>query len=155
MRMVSTLGAAHVSELRRYLQQLRECLGRLDLHQTMGPGGPTAGQLAFHAAEGADFWLRHLILGAPRPRQRDLEFSEQQALEGIQESLRRALEACDLVAAGGPRADQPVDVPPSMSPGGIESWTAALALVHITAHTAEHCGHLDALASTAASTPPD
>jgi uncharacterized damage-inducible protein DinB len=148
--MVTTLDDSHLSELRRYLRQLSDALGRLDPRRIMGPGGPTAGQLAFHAAEGADFWLRHVILGAPRPRRRDLEFSDVPALEAIQQALRRALEACDLVSARGPLADQAVDVPPSMSPGGIEGWTAALALLHITAHTAEHCGHLDALASEAA-----
>lgn len=49
-------------------------------------------------------------------------------------------------ARRGPLRSRPVSVPGSMSPGNVQHRTAHFARMHITAHTGEHCGQLDAIA---------
>jgi len=129
---------ADVAELRDYLARMVELLPRLPLDARVG-GGAGVGQLAFHAAESADHWIRLRILGDPRPRDRESEFAGQPTREDVAAALRRALDACDELVSRAPELGVPSPNPPPNEPG----WTVLNCLVHATAHTAEHVGHLE------------
>jgi uncharacterized damage-inducible protein DinB len=152
------LTAPHLAELRRYLGDIRDLLSLFPLDYRWTPDGPSAGQIAFHAAEAADFWLRSVILGKGRLRDREAEFSRNPTRPEIREALDRATDACHLVEHAGPLGDQHVEVPEAFSPNSAATWTVELALIHITAHTAEHMGQLcvvrDLLSASAAGGPP-
>lgn len=122
------------TELRDYLIRVRDLLPALPLAARVG-GGATAGQLAFHAAESADWWTRQAMMGEARPRDRDSEFAGEPALEDLQAALDRALAACDDLARRCPDL--------AAVSGAAQGWTVLRALVHATAHTAEHVGHLE------------
>lgn len=127
-----------VQELRDYLARIVELLPRLPLDARVG-GGAGVGQLAFHAAESADHWIRLRMLGDARPRDRDSEFSGRPTREEVTAALGRALEACERLVDRAPELDAPSPKAPADSPG----WTVLNCLVHTTAHTAEHVGHLE------------
>ena len=125
-----------VVELRGYLAKIVDLLPRLPLEARVG-GGATVGQLAFHAAESADHWIRLRILGGERPRDRDAEFICARTPAEVEAALRRALEACDELVRRAPELD-------ALSPTAQDpAWTVLNCLVHVTAHTAEHVGHLE------------
>jgi hypothetical protein len=129
---------ADVAELRDYVARMMELLPRLDLDARVG-GGAGVGQLAFHAGESADHWIRFRMLGDARPRDRDAEFAGRFAREDIAAALGRALEACGELANRAPELGARSPNPPSDGP----EWTVLNCLVHATAHTAEHVGHLE------------
>src|SRR5262245_53689541 len=131
-----------LSWLRDNLVKIRDLVPRLALDERVG-GGATAGQLAFHAAESADQWIRHHMLGAERPRDRDSEFTGRPTRDQVLTSLSRALEACDELV----RREPDLDVPGPTIPFGNRDWTRLQCLLHITAHTAEHAGQLEATVS--------
>jgi hypothetical protein len=110
------LTAPHLAELRRYLGDIWDLLSLFPLDHRWTPDGPSAGQIAFHAAEAADFWLRSVILGKNRPRDREAEFSRNPTLTKIREALDRATDACHLIEHVGPSGDQQVEVPEAFSP---------------------------------------
>ncbi len=142
------LTAGDLAELRAYLHRLLELVPRLRLGERVG-GGATAGQLAFHAAESSDFWLRRVILGDERPRDREAEFTTTRAREEIERAVSRAIAACEEAARRAPRLDRRVEPPPlpDGQPRGHLPWTVVMALVHVTAHAAEHVGQLDVAAA--------
>src|SRR5690348_3147766 len=129
--------ADDVRGLRDYLVRIRDLVPRLALEERVG-GGATAGQLAFHAGESADTWIRYHMLGAERPRDRDSEFTGSPTRDGVLAALGRALEACDELVRQAPD----LDAPASAIPFGDRVWTLLHCLLHVTAHTAEHAGHL-------------
>jgi len=129
---------ADVAELRDYVARIVELLPRLDLDARVG-GGAGAGQLAFHAAESVDHWIRFRMLGDARPRDRDAEFAGRFTREDIAASLDRALDACAELVRRAPELGATCPNPPPYQPG----LTALHCLVHVTAHTAEHVGHLE------------
>ena len=129
---------ADVAELRDYVARIVELLPRLDLYGRVGAGAGV-GQLAFHAAESADHWIRFRMLGDARPRDRDAEFAGRFTPEDIAASLGRALDACAELVKRAPELGARSPNPPADSP----EWTVLNCLVHATAHTAEHVGHLE------------
>lgn len=129
---------ADVAELRDYVARIAELLPRLDLDARVG-GGAGVAQLAFHAAESADHWIRFRMLGDARPRDRDAEFTGRFAPEDVAAALDRALEACEQLVSRAPELGARSPNPPADSP----EWTVLNCLVHATAHTAEHVGHLE------------
>jgi len=124
------------NELRDYLTRIRDLVPALPLEARIG-GGATAGQLAFHAAESADWWTRQAMLGDPRPRDRDSEFTGEPSLEDLGAALDRALAACEELARRCP------DLTAMSDARRGDSWTVLRSLIHATAHTAEHVGHLE------------
>ncbi|MBO0702062.1 MAG: DinB family protein [Candidatus Dormibacteraeota bacterium] len=129
---------ADVAELRDYVARIVALLPRLDLGARVG-GGAGVGQLAFHAAESADHWIRLRMLGDERPRDRDAEFAGRFTREEIADALGRALDACDELVRRAPELGERCPNPPAGSP----EWTVLNCLVHASAHTAEHVGHLE------------
>jgi uncharacterized damage-inducible protein DinB len=140
--------AGDLAELRTYLDRLLELVPRLHLSERVG-GGATAGQLAFHAAESSDFWLRHVILGDERPRDREAEFVTTRPREEIERAVRQAIAACEETVRRAPRLDRQV-TPPRLVGSRFHAglpWTVLTALLHATAHAAEHVGQLDVAAA--------
>lgn len=133
-----------IDELERYLYRIREILPDLPLHKTWREGGPNVAQILFHTAEASDFWVRHVVLGHERPRDRPLEFTGQFSEKVIVKSLEKALDACPLFRqASTIDLTAPVTVDGSYSPSGQSNgWTVAKALIHVTAHAGEHFGQL-------------
>jgi hypothetical protein len=132
------VGESDVEEMRGYLARIVDLLPRLPFDARVG-GGASAGQLAFHAAESADQWIRFRMLGDARPRDRESEFTGTPAREDVAAALGRALEACEELVSRAPELGAPSPQPPPDEPG----WSVLNCLVHATAHTAEHVGHLE------------
>jgi uncharacterized damage-inducible protein DinB len=132
------VASGDVEELRDYLARIVELLPRLPFEARVG-GGASVGQLAFHTAESADHWIRLRMLGDARPRDRDSEFAGEPTRESVTAALGRALEACEALVDRAPELGAPSPEPPANGPG----WTVLNCLVHATAHTAEHVGHLE------------
>lgn len=134
-----------VEELERYLRRIGEIAPELPMDRTWRDGGPNVAQILFHVAEASDFWVRHVILGHDRPRDRPREFVGNFSREAIQTSLAQALDACRLFRRTPVELTTPVTIA-----GGHASleeftgWTVAKALTHVTAHAAEHFGQLKA-----------
>jgi len=129
---------ADVEEVRNYLARIVELLPRLPLDARVG-GGASVGQLAFHAAESADQWIRFRMLGDARPRDREAEFTGTPAREDVAAALSRALDACRELVNRAPELGVPCPQPPADQ----SEYSVLHCLVHITAHTAEHVGHLE------------
>jgi hypothetical protein len=127
-----------VDELHDYLVKMVDLLPRLPLEARVG-GGASVGQLAFHAAESADQWIRLRMLGDARPRDRDAEFAGRPTRDDVAAALTLALEACDELVRRAPGLDTTSPQAPPETP----DWTVLNCLVHTTAHTAEHVGHLE------------
>ncbi|MEX2246586.1 MAG: DinB family protein [Dehalococcoidia bacterium] len=142
---MSSILPVYLNELRRHLEALRDLMPALPLDARWGDGGATAGQIGYHTSEAADFWLRNVILGEQRPRDRDAEFAATLTLHEVMMSIAPALEACSVVARRATALAAPVHPPPTMTEG--RPWTALDALLHITAHTAEHVGELTVVAT--------
>jgi uncharacterized damage-inducible protein DinB len=139
------ISSREVAQLKVFLARLKELAPSLPVEKPIFLDGTTFGQIAFHTGESADFWLRCYVLGQERPRVRDDEFRDPHAHGQIDASLTAAIAACDAVAAASPQADAVIDVS-GPAPDGEESWTVALALLHVTSHTAEHVGQVHAAA---------
>lgn len=138
--------AALAEELERYLRRIREIAPELPMAHTWRPGGPNAAQILFHVAEASDFWVRKIVLGHDRPRDRAHEFVGDFSLEQIQESLEKALDACQLFRRTPVELTAPVTVVGNHNPSETyTNWTVAKALTHVTAHAAEHFGQLKAI----------
>jgi ribosomal-protein-alanine N-acetyltransferase len=138
--------AALIEELERYLRRIRDIAPELPMAHTWRQGGPNTAQILFHMAEASDFWVRQLILGHDRPRDRAQEFVGDFSPEHIQESLEKALDACRLFRQTPVELTTPVAVVGTHNPSEtFTHWTVAKALTHVTAHAAEHFGQLKAV----------
>ena len=114
---MSTIRAEHLNELTRSLEALRELLPHLAEGSRWGDGTATARHIAFHTSEAVDFWLRHVVLGEERPRDREAEFSTARGLDEMRASVDAAIEACRAVVERQPSLDAPVTPPPTMTEG--------------------------------------
>jgi hypothetical protein len=79
------------------------------------------------------------MLGDARPRDRESEFTGEPTRDELAAALRRALDACEELVNRAPELGAPSPNAPQNEPG----WTVLNCLVHATAHTAEHVGHLE------------
>ena len=138
----------HLNELTRSLEALKGLIPALPMDAHWGSGEATAQQIAFHTSEAADFWLRNVILGEVRPRDRDAEFTVARDANAIVASIDAALAACAAIVERAPALDAPVEPPPTMTEG--RAWTVLDALLHMTGHTAEHVGELSVVAAQGA-----
>lgn len=138
--------AALIEELERYLRRIEEIAPELPMDHTWRDGGPNTAQILFHVAEASDFWVRRIVLGLERPRDRPHEFVGDFSLQNIQESLTTALDACQLFRRTPVELTAPVTVVGNHNPSEkFSNWTVAKALTHVTAHAAEHFGQLKAV----------
>ncbi len=134
-----------VEELERYLHRIQEIAPDLPMDRTWRDGGPNVAQILFHVAEASDFWVRHVVLGLDRPRDRPHEFVGDFSLEEIQTSLATALDACRLFRRTRVELTAPVTVAGGHNPlEEFTGWTVAKALIHVTTHAGEHFGQLKA-----------
>ena len=138
----------HLNELTRSLEALKELISTLPMGARWGSGDATAGHIAFHTSEAADFWVRNVILGQNRPRDRDAEFTAARDASAVVASIDAALAACAAVVERAPALDAPVEPPPTMTEG--RPWTVLDALLHMTGHTAGHVGELLVVAARGA-----
>ena len=138
----------HLNELTRSLEALKELIPALPVDARWGSGDATAGHIAFHTSEAADFWSRNVILGEERPRDRDAEFTAARDATTIIASIDAALAACASIAERAPALDAQVAPPPTMTEG--RPWTVLDALLHMTGHTAGHVGELTVVAARGA-----
>lgn len=135
-----------IEELERYLRRIGEIAPDLPMDRTWREGGPNVAQILFHVAEASDFWVRHVILGHDRPRDRPQEFVGAFSLTQIQQSLEKALDACQLLRRTPIELTAPVTVAGGHNPSrDFTGWTVGKALIHVTAHAGEHFGQLKAV----------
>ncbi len=68
----------------------------------------TARHIVFHTSEAADFWLRNVILGEERPRDR-AEFTAARDAEELLQSIDAALATWAAIVERSPAVDAPVE----------------------------------------------
>jgi hypothetical protein len=129
-------------ELRYYLESLKILIPQLNLEKPLYKEGTTIGQITFHCAQAANYWIRVIILRQTFLRNRDSEFTDQPTLEQINTSIDFALEACSQLEKANPKVTEKLEKPVNIMPINFKAKTNLDALLHATAHTAEHYGEL-------------
>ena len=118
-------------------------LKREHLTKPIFSDGTTIGQVAFHTAESANYYLTVFILNTPYPRKRDLEFSQTHSLEKIFASIDRALEICTRLPARNIRLDGKLQKTKMVKSIGYEVQYVFEVIQHVSAHTANHVGQIN------------
>lgn len=129
-------------ELKYYLISLKTLIPHLDLDKQIYKEGTTIGQVTFHCAQSANYWIRVVILKQSFKRDRDAEFKEIPTLQQINNSVNSAIEACLELAKASPELNENLEKPLKLMPVNIEARTKMDAFMHVLAHTAEHYGEL-------------
>lgn len=131
-----------IHELKYYLISLKSLIPQLSLNKQIYKEGTTIGQVTFHCAQSANYWVRVVILKQSFKRDRDAEFKEIPTLEQIYNSINLAIEACSQLKKANPDLNQKLEKPLKLMPVNIEAKTKLDAFIHVLAHTAEHYGEL-------------
>lgn len=121
----------------------QELVQTLPLDKAVYVEGSTVNQIAFHAGQSANNFLRVHVLGKTFDRNKPAEYGEQHTLEEINKSLDMALEACEMVEKENPNMNQKLANPIEMNDGGFTLITKNDALTFSLAHSAEHYGELN------------
>lgn len=129
-------------ELKYYLTSLKSLIPQLSLTQVIYKEGTTIGQVTFHCAQSANYWVRVVMLGQSFKRNRDAEFKDIPTPEQINQSIELAINACSELERANPDLDEKLAKPIMLMPVNIEAKTKLDAFIHVLAHTAEHYGEL-------------
>jgi len=132
-----------LAELTHYLMSLKIMLKREHLTKPIFSDGTTIGQVAFHTAESANFYLTLFILDTAYPRQRDLEFSQRHSLEKVVTSIDRTLEICKKLPKKHIPLDQPLKKIKFVKSIGYDVHFVFEVVQHVSAHTANHVGQIN------------
>ncbi|MBI3379146.1 DinB family protein [Candidatus Gottesmanbacteria bacterium] len=131
-----------LAELTFYLKSFRKILRKDHLPKPLFPDGVTIGQVAYHTAESANYWLKVHILKEEYPRDRDSEFIDKHSLENILNTLDQAMKLCQEVAKRKIRLDEKLKTEREVYSMGFKVTNHYEVLQHVTSHTAEHFGHI-------------
>jgi hypothetical protein len=131
-----------IERLKKYLNSLRDLVEKLDIEKVVYKEGTKAGQIAYHAAQSANFWIKVKILKGEYPRDREAEFVEEHSLEEILSSIESAIKSCEEFEKRNPSLDQKLHKEDIVTSYGFIIDSVGTALIHVTSHTAEHYGEL-------------
>lgn len=129
-----------VVELEYYLKSLQVLVQELPLDHVVHAEGTSVGQVAFHAAESVNYYLRVFLLEREYSRKREEEFSKKYDQGEILRSIEKALLACKEVVKEKIPLEKRLAKTKMVHSIGFELTTAFEALQHTTAHTADHFG---------------
>lgn len=131
-----------VLKLKAYLNDLKSLVSVVDLDSQVYKEGTTAGQIAFHASQAANFWLRVRIMGLSFDRDKDSELAKSHSLEEINNSIDSAIKACGELEEKDLKIEEKLSEPVPMNNGKFIVDTIGSGLIFITSHTAEHVAEL-------------
>src|SRR4051812_7698420 len=106
--MESTFGAGNKGEnemikiFRIDLKEFKTLVQELPLDHVVYVEGSTVGQIAFHAAQSSNNFLRAHVLRIGFERDKPAEYGQPHTLEEINKSLDMAIDACDTVEKANP-----------------------------------------------------
>ena len=132
-----------LAELRRYLQKVLDIHDKVPLDFTWREGGANASRILYHVGQSANFWLGDVILNRASGRDRPSEFDRDHTLVEIRLSIESALKLVDELERSDLKMEDPVSFHGAHKPSlPLEKWNVAKALIHVTAHTADHYGQM-------------
>lgn len=129
-----------VQKINAYLNKLKTLVNDVDLDAQVYKEGTTAGQIAFHASQTANFWLKVRILGGEFSRDKDSELTQPHTKEDIMSSVDSAIAACQEL--GEKELDLNEKLKEAVTMSDYEIDNIGSAIVFITAHTGEHVAEL-------------
>lgn len=132
-----------VQKLNSYLLKLKALAGEVDLDGQVYNEGTTAGQVAYHASQTANFWIKVRVLGGSFERDKDSELTMPHTPEEINDSINSAISATEEL--GGKDLDLNEKLKEVIAMSDYELDTIGSALIFLTAHTGEHVAELTML----------
>lgn len=131
-----------LAELTSYLNDLRDIVQEMPLNKKVFKEGTTAGQIAYHVAQSANFYLRNYILDEQYERDRSKKFSLNYSVIDINSSIDKALDACKKIVNNNIDITSPLVKTKIIHSRNIEVLNVFEVIQHTTAHTAEHFGQI-------------
>ncbi|HVZ12774.1 MAG TPA: hypothetical protein VG965_07130 [Patescibacteria group bacterium] len=123
-----------------YLKTLKSTVSEIDVNRQIFKEGTKASQVAFHASQSANFFLRVRISGGEFPRDKDSELTSDHDVSEINKSIDLAIQATqDLI-------DKDLDLNEKLKEeinmGDFVIDSVGGGLIFVTAHTSEHLAQL-------------
>lgn len=132
-----------LAELVDYCSKIESILERQpDLYYQWKEGGPNVSQITFHTAKAIHYWVGELVLEIPSHRNRNEEFNQFHSQEEILASFQKCKDLFEDFYQSEIHLDKPIKILPENNPSPGKTWNVLMAILHITAHTAEHYGQL-------------
>jgi hypothetical protein len=129
-----------VHKLLSSLKRLKKLVSEVDLNGQVYREGTTVGQIAFHASQTANFWLKVRLLGGEFERDKDSEMTVAHGLEEILESVDSAILACQELGEKELDLNEKLTEVVEMSDYELDSVGSAL--IFLSAHTGEHVAEI-------------
>lgn len=127
---------------RKYINSLKQLVLEIPLDTAVYVEGSNVGQIAYHAAQSTNNFLRVHVLRIGFDRNKDAEYGEQHTMDQINKSIDMALEACDLIDEKKPDMNEKLVNPIEIKSGNFVLDDNLGALSFGLAHLAEHVGEL-------------
>src|SRR3989338_11622394 len=86
-----------IKEFKHYLKIFRDLVQNLPIDHPVYAEGSTVGQIAFHAAQSTNNFLRNHVLRIGFDRNKEAEYGEPHTLDEVNRSIDMAYEACDIL----------------------------------------------------------
>lgn len=132
-----------IQRIKAYFNELKELVRQIKLDTQIYKEGTNAGQIAYHASQAANFWLRVRVANKSFDRNKDAELTEVHTIEEINKSIDLVLEACnDLINTQLNLNDK---LKEEVAMKKFTVGNVGTALIFITSHTAEHVAELTML----------
>ena len=122
------------------LKSFKDLVGELPADHKVYVEGSTIAQIAFHAAQSANTFLRTHVLGIEFARNKPAEFGEPHTLDEVNKSLDMAIEACDMIEESETDLSEKLKAPIEMKAFTLETKIEAIAFN--LSHLSEHLGEL-------------
>ena len=131
-----------IKEFKHYLKIFRDLVQSLPVDHVVYTEGSNVGQIAFHAAQSSNNFLRAHVLRIGFDRNKPAEYGEQHTLEQINKSLDMAFEACEIIEQKNPDMNGKLINPIEIKSGNFTIENNMEALAYGMSHLAEHYGEL-------------
>ena len=125
---------------KRKLELFKELVKALPMDHAVYVEGSTVGQIAFHAAQSANNFLRAHVLRIGFDRNKAAEYGEPHTLEEVNKSIDMAVEACEEIENKNVDLDEKLVSPLDID--GMKLETNLDALSFNLSHLSEHLGEL-------------
>lgn len=131
-----------IKEFRHYLKIFRDLVQSLPVDQVVYDEGSNVGQIAFHAAQSSNNFLRAHVLRIGFDRNKPAEYGKQHSLDEVNNSLDMALVACEMIEKKNPDMNEKLASPIEIKSGNFTIENNMEALAYGLSHLAEHYGEL-------------
>lgn len=131
-----------VKIFKNYIKLFGELVNKLPVDHAVYVEGSTVAQIAFHAAQSSNNFLRLHVLRIGFDRNKPAEYGESHTLEEVNKSLEMAIEACEMIEEKNVDMNQKLENPIEIKSGNFTLVTNLDALSYGLSHLAEHYGEL-------------